>query len=284
MIKFKLTYKLYNMKHLNNYIIENFNDNEILQINEVITAAAIGAFTVYALCAACVSHFSIKGLKKVGETGRKFWNWAIGESLENNANIIEESIIEEKKFDKSKVQPMQVPDEEILNRLMEKFKTDAKKKNGFYVFDQLFKDTPELKNINKKPYYPNYVVFMDAGSEENEDVKPNIYGMLGFSLKYWNTVAKKGKDEKIKEEASKLTKYINIFGVQTDKKYAKKGLFEVYLEDMKKAVKEVKYEGLTIKYENDDIAEIFAKYGFEKIDELKGYMILTTNKHDTEEQ
>lgn len=264
------------MKHLNNYIVEAFNNNEKHQINEVLTT---GAILLYALCGACMTHFGIKGLKKVGETGRAFWNWAIGESLDNNINIIEEG---KSKFDKSKIQPMQVPDNEILNRLMEKFKSNAKKKNGFYVFDNLFKDTPELKNINKKPYYPNYVVFMDAGSKNNENEKPNIYGMLGFSLKYWNNIAKKEKNEKIREKALKLTKYINIFGVQTDKKYAKKGLFEIYLEDMKKAVKEVKYEGLTIKYEDDDIAEVFAKYGFEKIDNLDGYMILTTNKHDTE--
>ena len=271
------------MKHIKEYI------NEELQINEVLTA---GAILLYALCGACALHFTVKGLKKISKVCGNFWDWAIGEknvnvdvntsaaeSLEN-----EEEQIDEKKFDKSKVQPMQIPNDDVLNRLMEKFKSDAKKKKGFYVFDNLFKETPELKNINKKPYYPNYVVFMDAGSEDNEDEKPNFYGMLGFSLKYWNNIAKKGKDENIKEEASKLTKYINIFGVQTDKKYAKKGLFEIYLEDMKKAVKEIKYEGLTIKYEDDDIAEVFAKYGFEKIDNLDGYMILTTNKHDTKEQ
>ena len=263
------------MRHLNEYINE-----ELQPINE--------SLLFMALCGAVALHFTVKGMKAVRKHASNFWGWALGEknlsttaaeSLEDDTEMIEE-----KKFDISKVSSMQIPDEDVLNKLMDKLKSNAKKKQGFYVFDNLFKETPELKNINKKPYYPNYVVFMDAGSEDNEDVKPNIYGMLGFSLKYWKTVSKKGKDEKIKEAASKLVKYINIFGVQTDNKYAKQGLFEVYLENMKKAVKETKMEGLTIKYENDDIAEVFAKYGFEKIDDLNGYMILTTNKSQDAEE
>ena len=55
-------------------------------------------------------------------------------------------------------------------------------------------------------------------------------------------------------------------------------MFEVYLEDMKKAVKEAKMEGLTIKYANDDIAKVFEKSGFKKIEGLDGYMVLTLNK------
>lgn len=261
------------MKNLSTYI------NEELKIHESLSLAV--AYMIYALCGACALHFTVKGLKKINKVCTSFWNWAIGET--SIGESLEDVIEEGKKFDKSKVQPMQVPNDEILEKLMDKFKSDAKKKKGFYVFDNLFKDNPELKNINKKPFYPNYVVFMDAGSSENEDVKPNIYGMLGFSLKYWKTISKKSKDEKTKEAAEKLIKYINIFGVQTDKKYGKQGLFEVYLEDMKKAVKEVKYEGLTIKYDNDEIAEVFAKYGFEKINDLDGYMILTTNKQEESE-
>ena len=267
------------MKHIKEYINEEINviDNPIINESLLLTA----------LCGAVLLHFTVKGMKAIRKHAGNFWGWALGErnlgtsaaeSLED-----ETEMIEEKKFDKSKVQPMQIPDEKVLEQLMEKFKSDAKKKQGFYVFDNLFKETPELKKLNKAPYFANYVVFLDAGSADNEDEKPNFYGMLGFSLKYWKVVAKKGKDEKIKEAASKLTKYINIFGVQTDKKYAKQGLFEVYLEDMKKAVKETKMEGLTIKYENDEIAEVFAKYGFEKIKDLDGYMILSSNKGSDEE-
>ena len=104
--------------------------------------------------------------------------------------------------------------------------------------------------------------------------------MLGFSIKYWNVVAKKGKDAKIKEAASKLTDYLNIFAVQTDPKYAKAGLFDVYLESMKKAVKELKMTGITIKYEDEALAEVFAKYGFKKIDDLDRYMILGEKKEE----
>ena len=262
------------MKHLNEYINESL---------------AVGTIILLTLCGACASHFGIKGLKKIGRTCGNFWDWALGqkdlhlsasasESLEDDNELL----LEAKKFDKTKVQPMQVTDQDILDKLIEFFKIETKKKSGFYVFNQLFKDIPELKQLNKAPYYANYVVFMDAGDKDNEEQKPKFYGMLGFSLKYWKTIAKKGKDEKVKEAASKLIKYINIFGVQTDKKYAKQGLFEVYLNDMKNAVKEAKMEGLTIKYDNEDVVEVFKKYGFEKIEGLDGYMILTLNKKEEE--
>ena len=49
---------------------------------------------------------------------------------------------------------------------------------------------------------------------------------------------------------------------------------------MKKAVKEAHMEGLTIKYANDDIAKVFEKSGFKKIEGLDGYMIMILNKKE----
>lgn len=262
------------MKHIKEYFL--LNERISLINNYINESLTVGAILLYSLCAACASHYAIKGLKKISKMGQDFWNWAIDESL-NDSQIIEG---DNTNIDKSKIMPMQIPDEKILDKLMNKLKSDAKKKQGFYVFDKLFNETPELKKLNKAPYFANYVVFMDPGSDDKKDEKPNFYGMLGFSLKYWAVVAKKGKDEKIKEAASNLTKYINIFAVQTDAQYAKQGLFEVYIEDMKKAVKEVKMEGLTIKYEDDKLAETFAKYGFKKIEGLDHYMILSSNKQE----
>lgn len=261
------------MKHIKEYI------NEELQLNE--------GLLLMALCGAAALHFSIKGMKAIRKHAGNFWGWALGErdlnvgttaaeSLDDRHNIINED--EEGKINKDNIQPMQVPDEKVLGQLMDVLKSDAKKKQGFYVFDNLFNETPELKKLNKAPYFANYVVFMDPGSDEKKDEKPNFYGMLGFSLKYWKVIAKKGKTDEIKAAGAKLSNYINIFAVQTDAKYAKQGLFEVYIEDMKKAAKEAHMDGLTIKYANDDIAKVFEKSGFEKIDELKGYMILTLNK------
>ena len=196
-----------------------------------------------------------------------------------------ESLNEAKKqkFDKNNVMPQQIESPDILQKVIDKTgpKSTNKTKKGFYVFQQLLKEDSNFKKINKAPYFPNYVVFMDPGSEDNPDQKPNFYGMLGFSVKYWKVVSKKGKDEKIKEAASKLINYMNIFAVQTDPKYAKEGLFDIYLESMKKAVKELKMTGITIKYEDEALAEVFAKYGFKKIDDLEGYMILGEEKEET---
>ncbi len=257
------------MKRLNDFINEN------LQINE--------SFLLMALCGAVACHFAVKGLKSINKHMNNFWNWALeGDSLtnENKINQLSNFISEDKneKIDKNNIQPMQIPNEKVLDKLMEKLKADAKKKKGFYVFDKLFQENPELKTLNKAPYFANYVVFMSPGSNDDEDEKPNFYGMLGFSLKYWKVVAKKGKNDNIKSKAAELKKYINIFAVQTDSKYAKQGLFELYIEQMKKAVKEAKMDGLTIKYSNDDIAKVFEKSGFSKINDLDGYMKLDIKK------
>lgn len=257
------------MKHLNEYI------NEELQINE---------FLVTALCAAVICHFTVKGLKKIRKYSNNFWDWATGEknlSMSQASESLNEA--KKQKFDKNNVMPQQIESPDILQKVIDKTgpKSTNKTKKGFYVFQQLLKEDSNFKKINKAPYFPNYVVFMDPGSEDNPDQKPNFYGMLGFSVKYWKVVSKKGKDEKIKEAASKLINYMNIFAVQTDPKYAKEGLFDVYLESMKKAVKELKMTGITIKYEDEALAEVFAKYGFKKIDDLEGYMILGEEKEET---
>lgn len=262
------------MKHINEYINE-----ELQQINE---------FLLTALCAAVATHFTVKGLKKIRKYSNNFWDWATGEKdINMSMGQASESLNEAKKqkFDKNNVMPQQIESEDILQKVIDKTgpKVTNKSKKGFYVFQQLLKDDSNFKKINKAPYFPNYVVFMDPGSEDNREQKPNFYGMLGFSIKYWKVVSKKGKDEKVKEAASKLTDYLHIFAVQTDPKYAKAGLFDVYLESMKKALKELKMTGITIKYEDEELIPVFEKYGFKKIDGLDGYMILGEKKEEQEQ-
>jgi len=269
------------MKQINEYLKEN----NIVSINEMLTA---GIAFIAVLCGACALHFGIKLGRKITKYAGNFWDWAIGEKdidASLSMTSAKESLMEsEDKFDKSKVQPMQIDTAEHLQMVVDKSKPKMTKEGGkgFYIFQQLFKEDPEFKKLNKAPYYPNYVIFMDPGSEDNPNEKPNFYGMLGFSLKYWEVVAKKGKTEEIKNIGSEFKKYINIFAVQTDPQYAKQGLFEIYLESLKKACKEVKADGLTIKLENDDLSKVFEKYGFKKIEGLDKYMSLTLKKKKDE--
>ena len=254
--------------------------NDELQLNE--------SLLVVGLLGAIATHFAIKAGKKTKKYCDNFWDWALGEK-ELSMTSASESLNEEKetKFDKNKVEPAQIEKDDILKKIIEKTEPESSEKNkkGFYVFQNLFKETPELAKINKAPYFANYVLFMDPGDKDHEDQKPNFYGMLGFSVKYWSVVAKKGKDEKIKEAANNYTKYMNIFAVQTDPKYAKAGLFDVYLETMKKAAKELHMNGITIKYgDNDKLSEVFKKYGFEKIEGLDGYMSLPLKDKKDEEK
>ena len=269
------------MKKINDYITEN----QIVPIYEFIVTPII-----FSLCAATALHFGVKLTKKVKKYANNFWDWACGdkninmnmgmsaaESQNNNSDFLIEGEI--KKIDKKNVQPMQIPSADILKKLIEK-SNPKDGKQGLFVFQNLLKETPELENINKSPYYPNYVVFMDPGSKDNEDEKPNFYGMLGFSQKYWSIVAKNGKTNKIKQFAANHKAYMNIFAVQTDPQYAKQGLFDVYLENMKKAIKETKMEGLTIKCKNEDLVKVYSKYGFTKCENLDNYMELSLSKKE----
>lgn len=253
------------MIRLNQYI------NEELQINE--------GLLILCLLGAVATHFAVKAGKKCKKYGDNFWGWALGEkeiSMSNASESLNESEDNKKKFDKSKVQPAQIEKDDILKKVIEKTEPESseKSKKGFYVFQNLLKENPELGKINKAPYFANYVLFMDPGDKDHEDQKPNFYGMLGFSVKYWSVVAKKGKDEKIKEVAKNYTKYLNIFAVQSDPQYVKQGLFDIYLDTMKNAAKELHMDGITIKYDNDKLVEVFKKYGFEKIEDLDNYMML----------
>ena len=269
------------MKTFHDYI----NENELVPIYEFIVTPLI-----FCLGAAVLTHFSVKGAKKIKKYSNNFWDWAVGEkdinmsmgtseSQNNDVNTITED--EVKKIDKNNIQPMQIPSQDILQKIIDKSEPQDGKK-GLFIIQNVIKETPELAKINKAPYFPNYVVFMDPGSKDKEDIKPNFYGMLGFSQKYWSLVAKKGKTEEIKKFGKEHKAYMNIFVVQTDPRYAKQGLFDLYLENMKKAVKETKMEGLTIKCENEDLAKVYNKYGFEKCEDIEGYMILTTNKKKEE--
>lgn len=265
------------MKKFQDYIVEN----EIVPIYEFIVTPVI-----FSLCAATALHFGVKLTKKIKKYANNFWNWACSdkninmdistpEFQNNDSDFLIKGEI--KKIDKKNVQPMQIPSSDILKKLIEN-SNPKDDKQGLFVFQNLLKETPELEKINKSPYYPNYVIFMDPGSKDNEDEKPNFYGMLGFSQKYWSVVAKNEKDNKIKQFAANHKAYMNIFAVQTDPQYAKQGLFDVYFENMKKAVKETKMEGLTIKCENEDLAKVYSKYGFVKCKNLKGYMEMSLTK------
>lgn len=258
------------MKSIKEYINEHL-------INESILIAGLAC-----LCGAAALHFGVKLTKKVANHSSNFWGWALGEK-EMKIQNASESLNEDKKekFDKSKVQPMMIPSDDILDKVIKVSEAKGgKNKKGFYYFQELLKNEPDLKKLNKAPYFPNYVSFMDAGSKDKPDVKPNFYGLLGFSLKFWEVQSKKAKDEEIKSFAKEHANFLHIFAVQTDPKFAKLGLFDVYIENMKKACKEAKMEGITIKCDDEDLQKVYAKYGFSISESNKNYMLLTLNKKE----
>lgn len=251
-------------------------------INEQLINESLLVGGLICLCTAAALHFGVKLTKKVSNYSSNFWGWALGEkemSIQNASESLNED--KEVKFDKNKVQPMTIPSEDILEKIIEISEPKGgKNKKGFYYFQELLKQEPDLKKLNKSPYFANYVSFMDAGSKDKPDVKPNFYGLLGFSLKFWSIQAKKAKDESVKSFAKEYSNFLHIFAVQTDPKFAKLGLFDVYIENMKKACKEAKMEGITIKCDDEDLQKVYAKYGFTVSDTNKDFMILVLNKKE----
>ena len=246
-------------------------------INEQLINESLLATGLICLCGAAALHFGVKLTKKISNYSSNFWGWALGEkemSMQNASESLNED--KEVKFDKNKVQPMAITSEDILEKIIEISEPKGgKNKKGFYYFQELLKQEPDLKKLNKSPYFANYVSFMDAGSKDKPDIKPNFYGLLGFSLKFWLIQSKKAKDESIKEFANKHKNFLHIFAVQTDPKFAKLGLFDVYIENMKKACKEAKMEGITIKCDDEDLQKIYERYGFIICEQNKSYMEIT---------
>ena len=101
--------------------------------------------TTSGLCSAIATHFSVRGAKKVRSNVEGFWKWACGETklTTTTAESLNESE-NQPKFDKSKVQPAMVDSEDTLKKVIEATKAESKKKQGFYIFDALLKDTPQL--------------------------------------------------------------------------------------------------------------------------------------------
>lgn len=258
-------------------LVEYINEKYEEQLNESLIMGAL-----VCLCGAAALHFGVKLTKKVANGCNNFWGWALGEkemSMQNASESLNED--KKEKFDKSKVQPMMIPSDDILEKVIEISEPKGgKNKKGFYYFQELLKNEPDLKKLNKAPYFANYVSFMDAGSKDKPEVKPNFYGLLGFSLKFWAIQAKKAKDEEIKSFAKEHANFLHIFAVQTDPKFAKLGLFDVYIENMKKACKEANMEGITIKCDDEDLQKVYAKYGFSISESNKDYMLLTLNKKE----
>lgn len=228
---------------------------------------------LFCLLAGVVCRYTVKGVNGAAKTLDSFWDWVTGKPIRESIN---EKLDDTKTFNKNDVQPVQIVKPEVLEKVIEMSEPKSgKNKKGFYYFNNLLKESPELKKINKGPYYPMYCAFF-AGITKDSNKRPTLLGLVGFSLKYWETQIKRGKTEDIKEFASKYSDYINIFAVQTDPKYAKNGLLEVYINNLKEAVKEKKMSGLTIYCEDPEMENVYTRYGFEKT-ENEQYMVLKLN-------
>jgi hypothetical protein len=250
-------------------------------LQEYIITEGIVFGCLFCLLAGLISRYTIKGINGAAKTLDGFWDWVTGKPMRESLN---EELDDTLKFDKNDVKPVQIIRTDVLEKVIAMSEPKSgKNKKGFYYFNNLLKEHPELKKINKGPYFAMYCAFM-GGITKDDNKKPDLYGLVGFSIKFWEMQIKKAKTTEAKEFAEKHKDYINIFAVQTDPKYAKNGLLEIYLNSMKSAVKETHMTGLTIYCEDPEMQQVYERYGFEKTNNPQYMSMKLFNKKNKDEK
>ena len=149
-----------------------------------------------------------------------------------------------------------------LKKIIEDSEPDKVNKKGFWLFSEaLEKDEDAYGNINKEPWYINYIKCEATYTKDNKK-NTNICGLISYSLKYWDD--------------NKKNKPINgnimhIFDIQTISTF--KGLLSKYFEKIKEIAESNKCKALTLKCYEPSLKNVYEKHGFESVDEQNNLMI-----------
>ena len=158
----------------------------------------------------------------------------------------------------------EVSNADELKKIIKDSGPDKVKKKGFWLFSEaLEKDEDAYGNINKEPWYINYIKCEATYTKDNKK-NTNICGLISYSLKYWDN------------EDNKHNKPINgnimhIFDIQTISTF--KGLLSKYFEKIKEIAKSNKCKALTLKCYEPSLKNVYEKHGFESVDEQNNLMI-----------
>jgi len=237
-------------------------------LKQFITEQQINEFLLSALAIGAVGAFVGKIGKSLINGVSTAWNGI----FESSENTISEKKEEKKDF--KSVYPLQVPDEEILNKCIQKTNpkagVDGKGGAGLWTIEEKIKKNPELKKVNKGEYKPNYAAFVTD--------KKDIAGLFGFSTVYWKNKAKKADDANEKKLAKKYQKYMHIFDIDICPEFDEKKIYPEIWKTFDAMLKELKGMGITIKYDNDNEKVEYIKHGFEEIEGIKGYLAITSQE------
>lgn len=147
-----------------------------------------------------------------------------------------------------------------LKKIIENSKPDKDNNKGFWLFSEaLEKDETAYGNINKEPWYINYIKCEATYTKGNKENK-NICGLISYSLKYW--------DDKNTPINGNI---MHIFDIQTISTF--KGLLSKYFEKIEKIAKSKNYKALTLKCYEKTLSNVYKKHGFKPVKGQSNLMI-----------
>ena len=139
-----------------------------------------------------------------------------------------------------------------LKKIIDDSKPDKDNNKGFWLFSEaLEKDENAYGNINKEPWYINYIKCEATYTKDNKK-NTNICGLISYSLKYW--------DDKNKPIDDNI---MHIFDIQTISTF--KGLLYKYFEEVEKIAKSKNYIALTLKCYEKTLSDVYKKHGFKPV-------------------
>lgn len=159
-----------------------------------------------------------------------------------------------------------------LKKIIEDSGPDKVNNEGFWLFSEaLEKDETAYGNINKEPWYINYIK-CEATYKKDNKKNTNICGLISYSLKYWD-------NEDNKKNKPIDGNIMHIFDIQTISPF--KGLLSKYFEKIEKIAKSKNYKALTLKCYDDKpnnrkkrtLSDVYEKHGFKIVEEQNNLMI-----------
>lgn len=146
-----------------------------------------------------------------------------------------------------------------LKKIIEDSGADIVKKKGFWLFlEALKKDEASYTNINKEPWYINYIKCEATYTKDNKK-NTNICGLISYSLKYWD-------DTDMNNNKPIDGNIMHIFDIQTLSTF--KGLLSEYFKEVEKIAKSKNYIALTLRCYKDSLKDVYKKHGFKELDNL----------------
>ena len=156
----------------------------------------------------------------------------------------------------------EVSNADELKKIIEDSGPDKVNNEGFWLFlEALEKDEDAYGNINKEPWYINYIK-CEATYKKDNKKNTNICGLISYSLKYWDD------NDKNKPINGNI---MHIFDIQTISTF--KGLLSKYFEKIKEIAESNKCKALTLQCYKPSLKNVYEKHGFKIVEGQNNLMI-----------